>query len=268
MYLRLVAAATILLASIAQAGEFPAWAFRKGNTSGVIVPSFHVNPMADRALAIRYRRALKSLALSSRAVMLERNAAAKPTREYTGVNLDAPRLVAARARVPSISDDAPAWLVAMVLSQQRAMRISAASVISATETEVKAIVARELRPIDWLEDAEVVLLAFESLPANDQLMLVDKALVSDDQYASSLRNVINRYIERDLEGMCSQLIAGPTTAYWAKLVDDRNADWIHTITKNEASPLMIVVGAAHTCGPKSLQQKLVDFGYHIEPILF
>lgn len=147
------------------------------------------------------------------------------------------------------------WAIMLMLGQMKLQ------LVSGIEPRFKEWGAKDAKPIRYLEQASEAAASFASVPLNDveaslALVLADLSLP-----------------QRDLEALYAAWITGERAQFFAvagqlplfsfptirkALLDSRNRAWAQPIEQllSAAEPTLVVVGAAHLCGPANLEECL------------
>jgi hypothetical protein len=159
------------------------------------------------------------------------------------------------------------WAAALLINA----RIGAGGQFSsrnAGEAVFSALFAAKGKPAAGLETIAGQLGFFDTLPVQDQRVLLGQAISEADGSQAQLARLYERWAAGDLDTLSRLFDAsmGPSPTLRAVLVDARNARWAMQIdgvmARHSAVPF-IAVGVGHLMGAGSLQSRLEARGWRI-----
>lgn len=125
-----------------------------------------------------------------------------------------------------------------------------------------------------LETLEQQLSFLEEMPMEQQLMLLDKALEESDRVAGIHREMVDSYLEGDLEELSLQAeqqldeLEPAAKEYFMKQgIEMRNLRMVDAVLDRlQTARVFVAVGALHLPGPTGLIQLLRKNGYELKPL--
>lgn len=130
------------------------------------------------------------------------------------------------------------------------------------------------KPVLGLETAEEQLQAFDEMPEDAQIKMLEETLDNLDQVPAMLSSMVDAYLDRDLAGLVRineayQEGSDPKLVklFQERLIDDRNrrmAERLHPML--EEGGVFVGVGALHLPGEKGILNLLKTAGYKIEVV--
>ena len=286
MSLRIGALLALCWSAAVPAGDAPfTWQLRAegSSTTHHLVGSIHMLPPSahplpaglERAYAGSARLILESdpQALNSPALQARLLAAGRAESER-GLRAEVPAALYTRLRgqlaqmaLPdALCDALRAWLCALTLelgSYQRAGFLPALGIDQHFHDRARA----DGKPVAWLEAPLQQLALFTELPGDLGAGFLASALDGVENPELSPERLLRAWREGDvthLHAQVEQLRRDHPRAY-ARLLADRNAAWLAPLTQwlRDATPTLVVVGAAHLVGADSVLDALRDRGFEV-----
>ena len=119
-----------------------------------------------------------------------------------------------------------------------------------------------------LETAEYQIDRFDTMPESLQEQLLRSTLDDLDAQGKELTAIVTAWQRGDAASLEKTLLSGFTQypAAYRSLIVERNNNWMPQIEKclGQATPCLVVVGAAHLVGPDGLLTLLRQKGYKVE----
>jgi len=123
-------------------------------------------------------------------------------------------------------------------------------------------------PVDGLETVEYQMSIFDSIPYRAQAQMLVTSISSDSDEEGVMDTLIYYYKQQNLAKLDELLNSDPTTnEYRSVLLDNRNANWIPTISeKAKIQPTFFAVGAGHLGGDYGVINLLKNHGFKLTPV--
>jgi uncharacterized protein YbaP (TraB family) len=124
------------------------------------------------------------------------------------------------------------------------------------------------KAIIGLETAEYQIDRFDRMPESLQEQLLRSTLDELDAQGRELTAIVNAWQRGDAASMEKTLLSGfkRYPSAYQSLIVERNNNWMPQIEKclGQATPCLVVVGAAHLVGPDGLLTLLQKKGFKVE----
>jgi hypothetical protein len=161
------------------------------------------------------------------------------------------------------------WLASLLLTSMSLVQ-QGYSPDAGIDQQVATRAQRDRKPIDGLETAAEQFAAFDSLSAQEQQALLQLTLEElEDGYVdlSAIEQAWRRGDQQELNELLRKAMASAPTVEAALLID-RNRRWLPAIQGylRSREDILVVVGAAHLVGERSVIEMLRGAGLTVTPL--
>jgi uncharacterized protein len=159
----------------------------------------------------------------------------------------------------------PSMLTVLTLTSPKAIGCTP---VTYDMTLMKNAVSKS-KPVVGLETVESQVKVIDSLPLDKQVKGLSRLAADPQKGIDELKKLMTVYKSRDPEKLfaAANKQAGDQKEFQARLLDDRNADWIPKLeVAFKDKPTFVAVGAGHLGGKKGVLRLLRDKGYSVKPV--
>lgn len=136
------------------------------------------------------------------------------------------------------------------------------------EMEFTEIAKTSNKDIGGLETIDFQISLFDSIPLDDQAMMLIEAIKSSDTGNDQFREIVKIYKNQDIDAMYKMMKTDEgISEYEDILLFERNMNWIPKMKEMMGEKrTFFAVGAGHLAGPKGVIQLLRNEGYTVKPV--
>lgn len=161
------------------------------------------------------------------------------------------------------------WMVSLLLSQMTMMRAGYQPQLG-VDMQIATRAHGASKPIGGLESADFQLGLFDTISPDDQIALLDEALVPPDSGIAKMAHLRDAWLRADMRVIDSITTSdfGGHPGLLAAMLTDRTRRWVPQVEQmlHGSTDVLVVVGAGHLVGKKGLIALLEAKGYTIHQL--
>jgi len=183
---------------------------------------------------------------------------------------EADKLAKSAALTPAMIAQTETWALALIMASQSTSRAGAESE-NGVDVKLQKIFEKDGRPIVGLESVQEQFSAFDTLPEQEQRLMLDSAVASAETANEDYAKLVDAWAKGDLkelEAVANDQMLADNPTIRQNLLVNRNRAWaskIGPMLESGRTPF-ISVGAGHLIGKDNLLSILESEGLTVERI--